>query len=54
MICARWRDSIFAQISRYIILPSVVEPEPQGAKTFGQSWSLYSEVSAPAPGSVSD
>ncbi len=34
---------------------SVAEPElePQGAGTFGQSWSQYTEVSAPAPGSGS-
>jgi hypothetical protein len=30
---------------------SVVEPELQGAGTFGQSWNI--EVSAPAPGSGS-
>ncbi len=33
---------------------SVVEPELQGAKTFGRSRSQYSEVLAPAPGSGSD
>jgi hypothetical protein len=34
------------------LLSSVVEPEPQGAGTFGQnrSWSRNTEVSAPAPG----
>jgi hypothetical protein len=31
---------------------SVVEPLPQGAKTFGQNRSRYIEVSAPAPGQI--
>ncbi len=38
----------------YMYICSVVEPEPQGAGTFGRSrsWSRYTEVSAmaPAPG----
>jgi hypothetical protein len=33
---------------------SVVEQEPQGARTFGWSRSRHIEVSAPAPGSGSD
>jgi hypothetical protein len=33
----------------------VAEPEPDGAETFGRirSWSRYTDVSAPAPGSGS-
>ncbi len=32
----------------FLLGTSVVEPEPKGARTFGQS--RYTEVSAPAPG----
>jgi hypothetical protein len=32
------------------VLTSIVEPEPQGAETFGWSQSQYNEFSAPAPG----
>jgi hypothetical protein len=37
-------NNLFAGETVHIIKCSVVEPEPQGAKTFGRSWSQYIEV----------
>ncbi len=46
----RWHFSPFRD-TQNLILISVVEPEPQGAGTYG--WSRYTEVSAPTPSSGS-
>jgi hypothetical protein len=42
--------SYLSIVIRNLVNPSVVEPEPQGAGTFGRSRNV--EVSAPAPGQL--
>jgi hypothetical protein len=46
-----WRK--FINMDRMVERVNVVEPEPQGAGTFGRSGSRNVKVSAPAPGSGS-
>jgi hypothetical protein len=47
--------SLVKKSARWVPKMQVAEPDPAGAETFSRSrsWSRYTEVSAPAPGSGS-